>query len=348
MTACASSWLREAYQLGLDDRVTAIHAAIAVGGTGGTSLAAAVMRETLPIGIPKMLVSTAASGDTGPIVGEADITLMYSVVDIAGTNGLLRRILANAAGAIAGMALAYEKSSGESPSSSISCERKKVALSMFGVTTPCVDKVRSYLEDNYNVECLVFHCTGHGGKAMERLVEQGEISAVLDVTTTEICDHLAGGVMSAGEHRLEASLNKGIPYIISVGATDMVNFGPRSTVPEKYRQRQLFEHNPTVTLMRTSPEECKAVGDFIVDKIKRHVKDKSKVEIVLPMGGVSIIATPGGPFHDKKADAALFGAIKQGLDGTGVPCIEDERAINDESFAQNLAERLVNLMQLKQ
>lgn len=191
------------------------------------------MRDVLPIGFPKLIVSTAASGDTGPIVGETDITLTYSVVDIAGTNSLLKTILSNAAGAIVGMAQAYEaRSKSESAASSGSKQRKRVGLTMFGVTTPCVDKIREYLESNYDIECFVFHCTGHGGKAMERLVEQGELDAVLDVTTTEICDYLCGGVMSAGEHRLEASLKAGIPCIISVGATDMVST-PRSS-PEAF------------------------------------------------------------------------------------------------------------------
>ncbi|TKA71659.1 hypothetical protein B0A55_05293 [Friedmanniomyces simplex] len=325
MIASATKWLAEAYSKGLKDPDLAIHGCINAGGTGNTSLASAVMREVLPIGLPKLIVSTNASGDMGPIVGESDITMMYSVCDIAGLNYLLRRILSNAAGAIAGMAQAYEKSTAASPRETSGQRKKRVGLTMFGVTTPCVDKIRGHLESNYEIECFVFHCTGAGGRAMERLVSEGVLEAVLDITTTEIC---------------------GIPYIISVGATDMTNFGPRSTVPERYQGRNLYEHNPTVTLMRTSPEECRAIGDFIVEKVNRYTKDKAQVQVVLPLGGVSMIATPGGPFHDAEADEALFSTIKAGLKGSEVPVVEDERAINVEGFAVDVAERLVRLMKL--
>ncbi|KAF2172914.1 hypothetical protein M409DRAFT_62571 [Zasmidium cellare ATCC 36951] len=345
MITCASNWLKEALQKEKDEPSQAIHGVISAGGTGGTSLSSGVMKDVLPIGFPKLIVSTAASGDTGPIVGETDITLTYSVVDIAGTNSLLKTILSNAAGAIVGMAQAYEtRSKSEAATSSGSKQRKRVGLTMFGVTTPCVDKIREHLEGKYEIECFVFHCTGHGGKAMERLVEQGELDAVLDVTTTEICDYLSGGVMSAGEHRLEATLKAGIPCIISVGATDMVNFGPKGTVPEKYRDRKLYEHNPTVTLMRTSPEECKQIGEFIVQKIKSAASDTAKVQVVLPKGGVSMIATPDSPFYDAQADEAIFSTIKNGLQNTDVQLVEDNRAINDEGFAVDIAERLVSIM----
>jgi len=345
MISCGSRWLREAYQAGLDNTPKAIHAIISAGGTGGTSLASGIIRDVLPIGFPKLIVSTAASGDTGPIVGETDITIMYSVTDIAGLNSLLKRILSNASGSIVGMANAYEKSITEDPSDRPK-PRKRVGLTMFGVTTPCVDKVREFLESKHDIECFVFHCTGHGGKAMERLIEQGDLDAVLDITTTEICDYLSGGVMSAGEHRLEAALKAGIPNIISIGATDMVNFGPRSTVPERYQSRQLFEHNPTVTLMRTTPEDCKAIGEFIVRKINKFATNKANVQVVLPEGGVSMIAIPDAPFYDDRADAAMFGVIKEGLKSSGVPVIEDQRAINDEGFAEDIARRLVDLLGL--
>ncbi|EME89063.1 uncharacterized protein MYCFIDRAFT_55551 [Pseudocercospora fijiensis CIRAD86] len=348
MITCASNWLREAYNNGLRDPSQGLHGIVSAGGTGGTSLASGAMRASLPIGFPKLIVSTAASGDTGAIVEETDITLMYSVVDIAGTNTLLRRILSNAAGSIHGMAQIYEKSLSSSSSSEQGKKRKRVGLTMFGVTTPCVDKVRQYLESNHEVECFVFHCTGHGGKAMERLVEQGDLDAVLDITTTEICDYLAGGVMSAGEHRLEAALKAGIPYVVSVGAIDMVNFGPKGTVPERYQkaQRKLFEHNPTVTLMRTSPEECTQIGNFIVEKIQKFAAKKENVHIVLPLGGVSMIATPDAPFYDAKADEAIFSSITNGLKDSGVVLINDQRAINDEGFAVDIAKRLVSLMRL--
>ncbi|KAM0719762.1 hypothetical protein Q7P37_003895 [Cladosporium fusiforme] len=343
MIICSINCVRDLYEAGLRDPSKAVHGIVSAGGTGGTSLVSAVMREVLPVGFPKLIVSTNASGDTGPVVGETDITMMYSVVDIAGTNSLLKRILSNAAGAISGMAQAYEGSLAETKHEQ---PRKRLGLTMFGVTTPCVDKVRTYLEANYPIECFVFHCTGHGGKAMERLVEEGRLDAVLDLTTTEICDELMGGNMSAGAHRLEAGLKSGLPCIISVGATDMVNFGPRATVPEKYQSRQLFEHNPTVTLMRTSPEECKAIGEFIVEKIKKFARTPERVKIVLPKGGVSMIATPGAPFHDAKADEALFGAIEAGLADSGVSVINDSRAINDEAFAVDVAQRMAEMLAL--
>ena len=348
MIACATNCLREAYQNGLKGQSEAIHAIIAAGGTGNTALASGVMRAVLPIGLPKLIVSTNASADVSPVVGETDITMMPSIVDIAGSNALLERILANAAGAVVGMARAYERSllKGDKAAVSEGKERKRIALSMFGVTTPCVDKVRQYLEENYPVECFVFHQTGAGGKAMERLVQEGGLDAVCDITTTELCDHHCGGVMDSGPHRLEAPLKARIPHLISCGALDMCNFGPRATVPERYQSRNLFEHNPTVTLMRTNAEECKAIGDSMVEKIKTCTKNDNNVQVVLPLGGVSMIATPGGPFHDAEADEALFSTLKDGLKGSGVTVVEDQRPINDEGFAVDIAKRLVNMMQL--
>lgn len=181
---------------------------------------------------------------------------------------------------------------------------------------------------------------------MERLVSEGALDAVCDVTTTELCDHICGGVMDAGPHRLEAALKAGIPYIISLGALDMCNFGPKETVPEKYRQRKLFEHNPTVTLMRTNVEESKKIGMFIVEKVKEFARDRSKVQVVLPLGGVSVIATPGAPFHDAEADAALFSTVRDGLKGSGVAVVEDERPINDEGFAVDLGKSIAQSMGL--
>jgi uncharacterized protein (UPF0261 family) len=347
MITCASNWLRKAYSDGLANPPNRIHGVVAAGGTGGTSLASAVMRDVLPIGLPKLIVSTAASGDTGAIVGESDITLMYSVCDIAGTNSLLRRILSNAAGSITGMAQAYAKGlvADTSPSTPTP-PRKRVGLTMFGVTTPCVDRVREHLEREHNAECFVFHCTGHGGLALERLVEQGDLDAVLDITTTELCDHVAGGVMSAGPHRLEAAAKAGLPCVVSVGATDMVNFGPRATVPEKYRHRLLYEHNPTVTLMRTSEEECRRVGEMIAQNLATFAVRPERVVVVLPTGGVSAIATPGSPFYDAEADRALFAAVERGLSGTKIRVVVDDRDVNDATFAVDLANRLVALWSL--
>lgn len=322
------------------------HGILGAGGSGGTSLVSAVMREAAPLGLPKLIVSTVASGDTGPVVGETDITMMNSVVDIAGSNELLQNVLSNAAGAMVGMSAAYERS--------LSCRRQegaqkakrvtRIGITMFGVTTPCVNYIIEHLTEKYPVEIYVFHATGHGGKAMERLVQEGRLDAVLDLTTTEICDHLSGGNMSAGPKRLEAVLSAGIPNVISLGATDMVNFGARNTVPAKYQERLLLEHNPTVTLMRTTKEECEAIGRFIVEKTKAYAKDPEMVEIWIPQGGVSIVSTPGQPFADQEADAALADTIKKGLDGTNIRVVEDARHINEKGFAINIADSLMKIV----
>jgi uncharacterized protein (UPF0261 family) len=265
---------------------------------------------------------------------------MYSVVDIAGLNQVLHTILSNAAAAISAMAKSYasrENSVAGSP-------KRRLGITMFGVTTPAVDAIRAYLESNYPVECYVFHATGHGGKAMERLIREGRLDAVLDLTTTEICDFHTGGVMSAGPHRLEAAAEAGIPNIISVGATDMTNFGPRSTVPERYKDRLLYEHNSVVTLMRSSAEECRQVGEYIVKKLRAHAKRPDMVEVWLPKGGVSMISTPAGPFEDVDADRELFCAISTGLEDSGIKVVEDGRPINDVEFAQDIAEALIRKM----
>ncbi|KAE9366487.1 hypothetical protein N431DRAFT_417266 [Stipitochalara longipes BDJ] len=321
-----------------------VHGILSAGGTGGTSLVSAVMREVVPLGMPKLIVSTVASGDTGPIVGETDITMMYSVVDIAGTNAMLRDVLGNAAGAMLGMSTAYEKRKLSQKQFGKGEDKLRVGITMFGVTTPCVDKIREYLVSTYPVEVFIFHATGHGGKAMERMIAEGSLDAVLDVTTTEICDYLMGGNMSAGPARLEAALKKGIPNIISVGATDMVNFGPKSMVPDKYMGRKLFEHNPTVTLMRTTKEECRMIGEFVAKKVKDFAKETGNVEVWLSRGGVSIIATPGQVFADEEADTALAEAIKEGLQGTRVKVVEDARDINDSGFAVELAKSLIKMV----
>ncbi|RYP83216.1 hypothetical protein DL769_001412 [Monosporascus sp. CRB-8-3] len=312
---CASHYVQSLYEEGK------IHGIISAGGSGGTTLAASVMREALPIGFPKLIVSTIASGDTGPLVGESDVTMMYSVVDIAGSNTLLNRIFSNAAGAIVGMARAWASSAKEDSKK----QKKKVGITMFGVTTPCVNIAREVLESKYGFEA-------------------GQLDAVLDITTTEVCDHLMGGNMSAGGTRLEAAPKAGIPYVVSVGATDMVNFGPRATVPDKYSNRQLYQHNSMVTLMRTTAEECKMVGDFIAEKLRRFALDQKKVKVVLPKGGVSMIATPGAPFAAAEADRATFEAIVSGLQGTDIEVIERNEAINEEDFAQGIANTLAAML----
>ncbi|USP77730.1 hypothetical protein yc1106_05004 [Curvularia clavata] len=337
MAGCATRAVKHLLKEGMCDAV------VSAGGSGGTSLAAEVMRNALPIGFPKLIVSTIASGDTGPIVGETDITMMYSVVDVAGLNQVLRQVLSNAGAAIAGMAHAHK-----SKNKAITQPKKKrVGITMFGVTTPAVDGIRRHLEARYDIETYVFHATGHGGKAMERLVQEQGLDAVLDLTTTEICDHITGGVMSAGEHRLEAAARAGIPNIISVGATDMTNFGPKATIPEHYKDRKLYEHNPVVTLMRTSESEARQVGEFITTQLKKYAKNPQAVQVWLPKGGISMIATPGGPFEDAKADAVLFDTIKSGLQGSGIDIVEDDRPINDEGFAHDIAEALVAKMGLQ-
>lgn len=351
MVACASNWLRDTYEAGVKDPSKAIHGIIGAGGTGNTSLVSKVMQDVLPLGFPKFIVSTAASGETGPIVGESDITLMYSVVDIAGVNSILQRVLNNAAGAIVGMASAYERGTAQSSggaSTGTGNARKKVGLTMFGVTTPCVDKIRTILEKEGKIECYVFHCTGHGGRALENLVEKGELDAVVDLTTTEICDYVAGGVMSAGENRLEAGLKAGIPYIISSGATDMVNFGARDTVPEKYKDRQFLEHNPTVTLMRTNRQETEKVATFIADKIVKFAKGNSRVEVMLPTKGVSMLATEGKPFHSPETDDTFREVLKEKLESAkgAVALQEIDLDINDEQFATKVAKRMVELLKL--
>jgi uncharacterized protein (UPF0261 family) len=338
MAACATKAVKKLYE------ERKIHAIVSAGGSGGTSLAAEVMRNALPIGFPKLIVSTVASGDTGPIVEETDITLMNSVVDVAGLNQILRRVLSNAGHAIAGMAHAY--ASNTDGSKIQKSTKKRVGITMFGVTTPAVDFIRRYLESNYDIEAYVFHATGHGGKAMERLVREEGLDAVLDLTTTEICDFHTGGIMSAGPHRLEAAAESGIPNIISLGATDMTNFGPRDSVPERYKDRKLYEHNPVVTLMRTSKEEARQVGEYIVEKLTKHAKDPNTIQVWLPLGGVSMIAVPDGPFADGEADAVLFQTVRNGLMGSGIEVVEDKRAINDENFARDIAKALIAKMGL--
>ncbi|KAL4747046.1 hypothetical protein BDW72DRAFT_183678 [Aspergillus terricola var. indicus] len=342
VTACASKCVSELLQ------TQDVHGIIGVGGSGGTSLISAVMRNAAKIGLPKLIVSTVASGNTGSVVGETDLTLMYSVVDIAGSNQLLRSVLGNAAGAMVGMASAYKARLEESKSATpnqVEESKLRVGITMFGVTTPCVDAIRSHLETNHAVEVYVFHATGHGGKAMERLVEEGHLDAIIDLTTTEICDLIAGGEMACDHRRLETSLRKGIPTVISVGATDMVNFGPIETVPPRYQGRRLFVHNPSVTLMRTSREECEAIGRFIVDKVKGCVEEgkAGQVEVWIPKGGVSGISTTGGVFEDKEADGALADVLMAELEGK-VRVVQDQREVNDRGFAVDIAERLMELV----
>lgn len=320
----------------------AVHGIIAAGGSSNSSVAAAAM-QACPIGLPKLLVSTIASGDVSPIIGESDISLMYSVVDIAGLNSVLRNVLDNAAAAMAGMARAYAVRTHRRLLEGEVTKPLQIGITMFGVTTPCVDAARQRLEA-HGAEVYVFHATGTGGRAMERLVQEGALDGVLDVTTTEICDFLVGGNMSAGPDRLRGALELGVPCLVSLGACDMVNFGPRHSVPEKFRDRKLLQHNTMVTLMRTSRAECVQVADWIADRLNKCAKDKRRVQVWIPQGGVSMLDVVGAAFHDHDADAALFDTIESRLKDTGISVIRDQRDINDHAFAVAMADRLLEML----
>ena len=322
-----------------------LHAVLGIGGSCGTALATGVMRNVFPVGFPKLMVSTMASGDVKPYVEETDITMMYSVVDVAGTNRILRRILANVAGAVGGMA-ELSLSLSNATSGEGDDGKKRIGITMFGVTTPCVDRIREHLEQTQNYEVYVFHATGAGGKAMERLVREGQLDAVLDLTTSEIADELVGGVLSAGPGRLSAAAGAGIPQVISLGACDMVNFGTRDSVPERFAggDRKLYQHNPTVTIMRTTPEECRDIARFMAKKL-RDASRPDRIRLVFPTGGISMLDVPGQAFHDPEADAVLFDTIEQELASTSIDICRDPRQINDPNFAVALADSLVELMQ---
>lgn len=307
-----------------------IHAVLGIGGSCGTAIATAAMRE-LPVGLPKLMVSTMASGQVAPYVGVKDITMMYSVVDIAGLNRISRHILSNAAGAVCGM-LDQPAPRGD--------KRRVIAATMFGVTTPCVERVREKLSE-VGFEVLVFHATGSGGRAMEGLISAGFIDAVADVTTTEWADELVGGVLTAGPDRLNAASDANIPQVVSLGALDMVNFGAMETVPEKFRNRTLHVHNPSVTLMRTTPEECARLGEIIAEKLNRS---SAATCLMIPLRGVSALDHEGQKFHDPAADAALFEALRRNV-AASVNLIELDMHINDPEFADAIAGQLLATIQ---
>jgi uncharacterized protein (UPF0261 family) len=306
--------------------------AAAVGGSGNSSIAAQAMRD-LPVGVPKLIVSTVASGDTRPYVGAVDVTMMYSVVDISGINQISAQILTNAAGAIAGMASATVPAR--------SGERPLIGATMFGVTTPCVTRARERLEE-LGYEVLVFHATGTGGQSFEALATGGYLVGALDVTTTELADDLVGGVLSAGPDRLEAVGGSGIPQVVSLGALDMVNFGPRETVPPQFEGRNLYVHNPTITLMRTTAEENAQLGRRIARKLNGA---DSPTVLFIPLKGVSAIDVDGQPFRDAEADEALFAALREGIDASRVEVHEVDADVNDPAFATAMADRLHELVQ---
>jgi uncharacterized protein (UPF0261 family) len=298
-----------------------VDAIISIGGSAGTTVGTQAMRA-LPVGVPKLMVSTLASGDTRPYVGTKDVTMMYSVVDISGMNRVSRAVFANAANAICAMATAKRTSKADRP---------LLGATMFGVTTPCVEKVRSALETpEVGFELLVFHATGTGGEAMESLINDGLITGVVDVTTTELADELVGGVLSAGPDRLEAAGNAGIPQVVCPGATDMVNFGSIETVPAKFKKRLFHIHNPTVTLMRTTPAENKKLGEITASKLN---KAKGPAAAVIPLQGVSQIDAPGYSFHAPKADKAYRDAFMKTINEKKVLVKEVDANINDDVFA---------------
>jgi uncharacterized protein (UPF0261 family) len=296
---------------------------ISAGGSGGTSLATPAMRA-LPVGCPKVMVSTMASGDTRPYVGTSDICMMYSVTDVQGINRISEKVLGNAAHALAGMIT--------HPVPESAAIRPAIGLTMFGVTTPCVQAVTKQLEAE--VDCLVFHATGVGGQSMEKLADSGLLAGVIDVSTTEIADEIGGGVLSAGPARLDVFARHALPYVGACGALDMVNFGAWDSVPERFKGRRLYRHNPTVTLMRTTAQECRAIGEFIAAKLNVMA---GPVRFLIPEGGVSALDKPGQPFHDPDADRALFTTIAQHFRaGADRKLISLPHHINDEAFAAAL------------
>ena len=296
---------------------------ISAGGSGGASLATPAMRA-LPIGVPKVMVSTVASGDTRPYVGPSDICMVYSVTDVQGINRISEKVLGNAAHALAGM-MAH-------PITETSSNKPALGLTMFGVTTPCVQAVTKRLGDQF--DCLVFHATGVGGQSMEKLADSGLLAGVIDVSTTEVADEIVGGVLSAGPNRMDVYARHALPYVGSCGALDMVNFGVWDSVPERFKGRNLYRHNPTITLMRTTADECRAIGVFIANKLNAM---RGPVRFLIPEGGVSAIDKPGQPFHDPDANRALFSTIEQNFKPTAAHRLQRlPLHINDEAFADAL------------
>lgn len=303
---------------------------IGMGGSGGSSVIATAMRA-LPVGVPKLLVSTVAAGDTRPYVGARDITLMPSVVDVAGINRISRRIFANAAGAIAGMVGVEVEGAAE--------DKPLIAASMFGNTTKAVDRARATM-DAKGYETLVFHATGTGGQSMESLIEDGFFAGVLDITTTEWADEICGGALSAGPTRLDAAAKRGVPQVVVPGCIDMVNFGPRSTMPERFQDRTLYEWNPTVTLMRTTPDENARLGEIFADKLNAAT---GSVAVLIPLQGFSILDSPGERFWNPEADHAFINALKRAL-RPDIPLEELDCNINDPAFADHATELLLTML----
>ena len=297
---------------------------LGLGGSGNTAIVTAAMRA-LPVGLPKLMVSTVASGNVAPYVGPSDTAMMYAVVDVAGLNVISRQVIGNAAHAIAGMAgTSIETAPSDKPG---------VGLTMFGVTTPCITQIRELIGKTH--ECFVFHATGTGGQSMEKLVDSHLLQSVIDITTTEVADYLAGGVLACTGDRFGAIIRNRVPYVGSVGALDMVNFGARETVPAKFEGRKFHIHNPQVTLMRTTTRENRAIGEWIVGRLN---KMEGPVRFLLPLRGVSAIDLEGQPFHDPDADKAVFDAIRKGwVPSPNRKLIELDAHINDPAFAAEAA-----------
>jgi uncharacterized protein (UPF0261 family) len=313
-----------------------VEGVLALGGSAGTTIGTAAMR-VLPLGVPTVMVSTLASGQVRPYVGDKDILMLNSVVDLAGINRVTRRVLGNAAAAMAGMV--QGRSTGLQARAKADDEDKPlIAATMFGVTTPCVQAARAILEAA-GYEVLAFHATGAGGQAMESLIADGLIAGVLDITTTELADELVGGILTAGPDRLTAAAKAGVPQVVSVGALDMVNFGPRETVPAKFADRKFHVHNATVTLMRTTPEENARLGEELARKV---AASRGPAAILLPLGGVSAIDRSGQSFDDPVARAALFESIRK--HHGPIELIELDRHINDPEFAAAAANKLLALI----
>lgn len=308
-----------------------IDGVFSLGGSGGTALATAGMRA-LPVGVPKVMVSTMAGGTVSEYVGTSDIVMIPSIVDVQGLNSILQTILRNAVGAMVGM-LAVERGHDADA-------KPHIAATMFGVTTPCVSRAQEYLEDR-GFEVVVFHATGAGGKSMEQLIRDGYFVGVLDITATEWCDELFGGILAAGPHRHEAAIDAGVPQVVSLGALDMVNFGSPDTVPAHYRGRNLYPHNPQITLMRTTADENRQLGEKLAEKLNRATQS---TEAFIPLKGVSAIAVEGGPFYDRRADEALFDALEKGIDNEHVTLHRLDTDINDPVFAEAAAQALIDLI----
>ncbi|MER7123963.1 Tm-1-like ATP-binding domain-containing protein [Streptomyces goshikiensis] len=313
---------------------------LAIGGSGGTSIASRAMRA-LPLGVPKLMVSSMASGNVAPYVGSSDITMMYSVVDIAGINSVSAPVLTNAVAAIAGMAKAFARSSSaHGPARLGAGGRPLIAASMAGVTTVGVDAARERLTE-LGYEVLVFHVSGTGGRTLETLAGQGIFAGVLDLTLSELADDLCGGVLSAGPDRLSAAGRAGIPQVVSLGALDMVKFGPLETLPEHARYRRVRVHNPSITVIRTTESECAELGRRVAAKLRAAT---GPTAVCLPLRGLSTLGAPGGPYHDRRADQALFSALREGLRGSAARLYDYDTHINDPAFGRAAADRLHDMI----